>query len=100
MDKPLMSLLPLLALLLPAVQAGESSWRAPRGDIINTGMLKAEVLARAGPPAYSETLDCGHHGGGNESAFYYFVGSGPNREAVTLRFNGLRLTDIDQQLIR
>lgn len=91
-------------LLLVGVTAGPSlageSWRTPSGDIIVTGMSKAEVLARAGPPNLSEDLNCDRSCDIKVSAFYYFVGHRPNRLAVTLTFRGTRLVDIETVIIR
>jgi len=91
-----------LACLLPVApaQSGESTWRTPRGDLVRVGMEKGEVIARVGPPAFSEVIGCDHHGGPVESALYYYTGSGPNKESVTLRFNGLRLVNIEEVLLR
>jgi hypothetical protein len=87
----------LLGLSLPVAAR---DWRTPSGDLVTTGMSKGEVLARAGPPTLAEDLggDCAE--GPKRSAFYYIVGSPPNRTAVTLGFRGTRLVDIDVDLVR
>lgn len=82
-----------------AAAMAADSWRAPEGKIITVGMSKAEVLVYAGPPDYSEVISC-PEGGIQRSAFYYLIDAPPNRQAVTIEFQGTRVERIDTEIIR
>lgn len=93
-----LSLLSLLLFAEPAL--ADPTWRTPSGALITTGMSKAEVMAHAGPPDFAENLSCEGSTQIKTSAWYYLVGQSPNREAVTLTFEGTRLIGIETQLVR
>ncbi len=95
-----LAVLLILSAMATSPVLSDESWRTPKGDIIVQGMSKAEVLARAGPPDLSEDLNCDNSCDVKVSAFYYFVGRHPNRLAVTLKFRGTRLIDIETVIIR
>lgn len=88
-----------LAIGLGPVGHADPSWRTPGGDIVTTGMSKAEVLARAGRPDYAEDLGCAH-AETHRSAFYYVVGQPPNRLAVTIVFRGTEVERIETAVVR
>ena len=100
MKKIYLLLITLIFLLFTSL-ARADSWVTPEGDVIRTGMNKAEVVMRAGQPDGKEDISCDESTNLKLSAFYYYTQDDQgNREAVTLIFKGVRLIKIETQIIR
>ena len=88
MEKLLFSFITAMFLVVPAV-CGANSFRLENGQLLQNGMTKDEVVAKAGKPKRKETLRKTRGAKGKKEVWTYYVNNTFGSPAVvTVTFQG------------